>query len=72
MTMNNYKFEHKGKTIPISARNRRTADRRFRGWLRNELDIQGKTILAKARTPRGRSMNPDRTAMGLRKKNKED
>ena len=70
--MNTYKFDDNGKTITIEARNQRTADRRFRGLLRGELDLDGKTILAKKRKPPGRSMNPNRTAMGLRKKNKED
>jgi hypothetical protein len=69
MTMNTYKFDD---NINITARCRRTANRRFRGLLRGELDLDGKTILAKKRKPLGRSMNPDRTAMGLRKKqNKE-
>ena len=64
--MNTYKFQN----ATIIARNYRTAVRRFRGLQRGELDLAGKTILAKKRKPPGRSMNPDRTAMGLRKKNK--
>lgn len=70
MSMNIYKFEHNEKTIIIEARNQRTADRRIRGFIRGELDIDGKTILAKKRKPSGRSMNPDRTAMGLKKRKK--
>jgi hypothetical protein len=54
--MNTYRFEHDGKTITIEARTRRTAERRLRGLLRGELDVDGKTILAKKRTPPGRSM----------------
>jgi len=65
--MNTYKFDHEGKAITITARNRRTAERRLRGLLRGELDTDGKTILAKKRKPPGRSMNPHRTANGLRK-----
>ncbi len=61
--MNSYKFDDNGKDITIEARCQRTADRRFRGLLRGELDIDGKTILAKKRKPPGRSMNPDRKAM---------
>lgn len=68
--MNKYKFEHLGITETITARNRRTAVRRWRGLLRGELDIHGETILAKKRKPPGRSMNPDRTANGLRKRKK--
>lgn len=57
MTMNTYKFEHcDGKTITIEARNARTAHRRYAGFARGELTIEGKTILAKRRKPPGRPM----------------
>lgn len=54
--MNTYKFQHEDKTITLQAPNQRTADRRLRGLLRGELDLDGKTILAKKRTPKGESM----------------
>lgn len=67
--MNTYKFNHcDGKTITITARSARTAQRRYAGFARGELDLFGKTILAKKRKPPGRSMNPNRTATGLKKK----
>jgi hypothetical protein len=67
--MNTYQFDHNGKTETITARNRNTATRRFHGFVRGELTIEGKTILASKRKPPGRSMNPNRTATGLKKKN---
>jgi hypothetical protein len=54
--MNTYRFDHEGKAITIIARTRRTAERRLRGLLRGELDIDGKTILASKRTPKGQPM----------------
>lgn len=54
--MNTYKFDHDNKTITITARNRRTAVRRWRGLLRGEFDIDGKTILATKRKPKGTPM----------------
>ena len=54
--MKTYKFTLDGKTADIVARNRRTAQRRFRGLLRGELTIDGKTILAKDRKPKGSPM----------------
>jgi hypothetical protein len=60
MTMNTYNFEDNGKTITISAPNYRTAERRFLGYLRGELDIHGKTILASKRSPKGDSMRKNK------------
>jgi hypothetical protein len=54
--MNTYKFDHEGKSISIDARNARTSQRRFRGFVRGELTIEGQTILASKRTPKGHSM----------------
>lgn len=42
--------------LTITARNRRTAGRRARGFLRGETDVDGKTILAEKRTPPGRKL----------------
>lgn len=50
--MNTYKFDD----VTITARNARTAQRRYRGLQRGELTITGQTILAKDRKPKGRSM----------------
>ncbi len=60
--MNTYKFDDNGKAITIEARCQRTADRRFRGLLRGELDIDGKTILAKKRKPPGHPMRKRKEA----------
>lgn len=60
--MNTYKFDR----VTIIARNVRTANRRHKGFLRGELDVNGKTILANRRKPKGRPMrkippsNPDK------------
>lgn len=72
--MKDYQFDDNGKTRTVIARSQRTADRRILGFLRGELDIDGKTILAKKRKPQGRPMNPDRKAMakGLCKPGEED
>ena len=68
--MNPYKLEDENdKVHTLTARNRRAAIRRMRGFIRGELTIGGQTILASKRKPKGRSMNPNRTAMGLKKKN---
>ncbi len=67
--MNTYKLtDENDKVHTIEARNTRTARRRFRGFIRGELTIGGQTILASKRKPKGRSMNPNRTATGLKKK----
>ena len=54
--MNTYKFDYEGKSISITARNTRTARRRFRGFVRGELTTGGQTILARKRCPKGHSM----------------
>lgn len=54
--MNTYKFDHDRKAISIDARNTRTSQRRFRGFIRGELTIGGQIILASKRKPAGRSM----------------
>ena len=54
--MNTYKFDHDGQTISIDARNTRTSQRRFRGFVRGELTAGGQTILASKRCPKGHSM----------------
>jgi hypothetical protein len=56
--MNTYEFkDENGKSHVLFARNHRSARRRFRGFIRGELDIDGNTIPAKKRKPPGRSMN---------------
>lgn len=50
--MKTYKFDN----TSITARNTRTAQRRYVGFKRGELTIEGKTILAKDRKPKGHSM----------------
>ena len=42
--------------LTVTARNRRTAERRARGFLRGEMDVDGKTILAEKRTPPGQKL----------------
>jgi hypothetical protein len=70
--MNTYKLtDENDKVHTITARNHRTAQRRFRGFIRGELTIEGRTILASKRKPPGRSMNPNRTAKGLKKRKKD-
>lgn len=67
--MNTYKLtDENDKVHTITARNWQSARRRFRGFLRGELTIEGRTILASKRKPPGRSMDPNRTAKGLKKK----
>lgn len=42
--------------VTVRARNYQTAVRRIRGYKRGELDIEGRTILARKRTPPGSPM----------------
>lgn len=42
--MREFTFNIDGSSVTIRARNARTAERRFRGYLRGEMDLQGRTI----------------------------
>ena len=54
--MNKYTIDD----VTLFARNYRTAKRRVRGYLRGELDSEGRTILATKRKPPGHSLKKRR------------
>lgn len=56
--MREFTYEVDGKTVVITARNRQTADRRFRAYVRGEMTLDGETI-KKADRRFARLGNPD-------------